>query len=61
MYVYEDSNFGGSRISHVYAYAHKWRERQGSATFEFYCTYAKRAIYGGGRDKTLKPNGGKGN
>ena len=48
LYVYEDSNFGGFRISHVYPYAHKWREHQalatGSATFEFHRTYAKRAM-----------------
>ena len=24
LYVYEDSNFGGFRIPHVYVYAHKW-------------------------------------
>ena len=32
LYVYENSNFGGFRIPHVYVYAHKWLEHLASAT-----------------------------
>ena len=33
IYVYEDSNFGGFRIPHVYTFAHKWREHQASGSY----------------------------
>ena len=39
MYVYEDSNFVGFRVHHVYVHAHKWFERLALSTSVYVVSY----------------------